>query len=95
MAAPTYSAPGSMAAYDDLCQALEAWREAEEADALEAQARLTACAINCGMAPDEPAPLNWIRRRVRTYRGEVSATATSLATMQPLFAALSGLGARA
>jgi hypothetical protein len=66
------NAPGSLSAHDDLCEAFEAWRVKGTASVTEYR-RLLSLAENCGMAPEEPFPLMWVRRRVETYRREVGA----------------------
>ena len=66
------TAPGSMSAHDDLCEAYMAWREKGTASVAEYR-RLLNLAENCGMAPGEPFPLVWIGRRVETYRQAVAA----------------------
>lgn len=66
------SAPGSMSAHDDLCEAYMAWREKGTAPVAEYR-RLLNLAENCGMAADEPFPLLWIKRRIKTYQKEIAA----------------------
>lgn len=66
------TAPGSMSAHDDLCEAYMAWRVKGTASVAEYR-RLLRLAEHCGMAPEEPFPLMWIKRRVETYRQEIAA----------------------
>jgi hypothetical protein len=58
---------GSIHDHDDLSEALADYRASEDA-ACASLMRLKALAERCGMAPDEPTPIAWVRRRIATYR---------------------------
>lgn len=75
------TAPGSMSAHDDLCEAYMAWREKGTASVSEYR-RLLSLAEHCGKAPGEPFPLMWIKRRVETYRREVGAPVNTQAILR-------------
>ena len=70
---------GTLAQYDDLCEALEAY----EADPCPSQGwqtrfgRLALCAFRCGK-PDGVATLAWALRRRETYRATVTGAVSHL-----------------
>jgi hypothetical protein len=64
---------GTLAQYDDLCEALEAYEAAPcPSEGWKPRfGRLVLCAFRCGK-PDGVATLPWARQRVATYTNPVS-----------------------
>ena len=68
---------GTLAQYDDLCEALEAYEADQSERVMGSYMALRRAALRCGCPVDQPV-LHWARRRRDTYRATVTGAVSHL-----------------